>query len=146
MAKISNVTLNFELFKERFKWGSVFENGSVNGVLGDVSKGLFDSSAAGIYVTLERSNYVDFLPSVTHSKVGIILRRPSGNDISIRNYIDEFNGSSWSVVLTLFLVSWLSMICLIYFGLGSLSIWKSFLSGTNTVLRSFLNKVSREQS
>ena len=164
MAAMSNLTVVIERFRDKYVWGALQEDGSWSGAVGDVVSGnpcillslffiilavllagTFDASVAGFTVNEQRSMFVDFLPSIAFGYFGIVIRRPSSNDISMRNYIDEFTGTSWLFALVMFLVSWSIMVVLLSFASNKPSnnnLWNnSILVGTNFILRSLLNKV-----
>ncbi len=100
-----------------------------------------DASASGFSVTEERSRFVDFLPAGANSHFAISLRRPTSEDVSMRNYIDEFTLPSWTVLFLMFIISWCSMIVLTYCNLPKSNRWASFSLSTQFILRSLLNKV-----
>ena len=62
------------------------ENGTVIGLIGEIHRGEFDTSITGFYPTSERSEEVDFTQGLFATKMGLVIRRPSSKDVSIRYF------------------------------------------------------------
>ena len=63
------------------------DNGTVIGLLGEIRHGYFDTSVTGSFPTLERFDAVEFTQGLFPTKMGIFIRRPSKNDVSMRYFI-----------------------------------------------------------
>ena len=63
------------------------DNGTIIGLLGEIRPGYFDTSVTGSFPTLERFDAVEFTQGLFPTKMGIFIRRPSKNDVSMRYFI-----------------------------------------------------------
>ena len=59
-------------------------------MVGAITRGELTTSVAGVAITQERSEVVDFTLSVVSAQSAIFVRRPSRSDISGKAYGSEF--------------------------------------------------------
>ena len=67
--------------KKANQWGS-FINGSWNGMVGMIQRGIADIAVADLTITKERSSAVDFLPSIMETNEELFIRHP-GDSLSL---------------------------------------------------------------
>ena len=89
--------LNFtvtNVYPKDGKWGSL--NGeSWDGLVRDVMTDYIDISSAGLTMTEERSEAVDFSHTITTSYATLVARMRQGKETQFRVYVDIFPASVW---------------------------------------------------
>ena len=63
-----------------------FDNGTLGGMLAEVSEGLVDTSIAGFMQNLPRFEVVDFTQELFGTDAVFFVRRPSKRDLSMRYF------------------------------------------------------------
>ena len=80
-----------------YQWGS-FVNGTWNGMVGQVEKGIYDVAVADLTITKDRSTVVNFLPSLKEAKVELFMKTPN-DSIHWNAYLLPFTSQVWFVLL-----------------------------------------------
>jgi ionotropic kainate glutamate receptor 2 len=96
--------LNFTYsIKKAYQWGS-FSNGTWNGMVGMIERGISDIAVTDLSMTKDRSSAVDFLPSLMETSEELFINHP-GESLSLDGYTAPFSFSSWvGVILWLIIV------------------------------------------
>ena len=85
------------------------ENGTWNGLVGMVLRGEADLAAAGLAVTHERSNAVDFAFAFIESHATLITLDPAylgaEREINITSFLDVFTPASWTLIAVIMVLS-----------------------------------------
>ncbi len=143
IAKLLNLTINYELFSPRYIYGSVFDNGTNVGAIGDVSSGKHETSVAGFAVSDQRSKAVDFTTAIDITAYGIIVKTTTANDISIGNYTNEYQVSAWISILFAFILWWVSLGMMLLSGKEEMPVSDVLCLTTAVTLRAAINKVKQ---
>ena len=98
--------------RRAYMWGSE-GNGTWNGMVGMLKDGIVDVAAADLTITNDRSEVVDFLPSLMEVTEGLYMRNP-GDRFSIVSYLGPFTWLSWIAIGV-----WLILTPLIFLGITS---------------------------
>ncbi len=127
--------------------GGQLPNGSWIGDLGDVANGIIDGSVWGWAHTLVRSPVVDFSDGISLNEVGVIIKKPTGDEVSLMNYIAEYEGSAWMAVLVAYAIAWavlLSFILQNNIGNKRIKMSTAIPHVTSTTLRLVVSKVTQK--
>ena len=78
-------------------WGAVISNVSeplkFNGMLGDVSRKLYDTCVSSMNPTYLRGQVADFPPAVSYSTPALYARLPQAGEFTMKAYTSEFKVS-----------------------------------------------------
>ncbi len=95
-------------------YGSLLENGTWDGLVGMLHRDKADVAAAGLAVTFQRNNVVDFSVPYGESRSALIMLAPelvdSGLHINWTSFLSVFTESSWLLILSIFLMVFISCI------------------------------------
>ncbi len=115
LGKLLNFSMMFVPFRERKSFGKKLSNGTWIGNIGDIHRGLVQTSVSGYAVTADRSEAVEFTPLLTTTIFALFIKRPSANDISAKSYLSQYPLTSWLAVLAMYLLCWLIVIVIFYY-------------------------------
>ena len=136
-----NLTIQFQLFRERYAWATQLENGSWSGNLGDVVNGLIHTSVAAYVPTIERVGVVDFTKIIVTENIGFIVKRPDANAISAQNYVGQFKNNSWTVTGCMILTCFMGLLLLFTIKYNRQKSPGVLISGIETTILAIINKV-----
>ncbi len=120
LGKMLNLTLKFEAPPvEKRK-----ANRTWAGEIGDVGYGLVQTTVTGYAITADRSEFVDFTSTLSTSVGAYFIKHPGTGDISAQSYLSQYPLTSWLAVGLMYLLSWTSVIVLIY--------WQNRIAKTKT--------------
>ncbi len=141
IGKMLNLSMKFQLFRQRGKWAGKLDNGSWGGNLGDVVNGLIHTTIGGYIPNSERALVVDFTEALAFSPRGVLIKKPSIKDVSAKNYIGQIIGTSWIAVFLAFLTCMLCIIVLFFVRSGGVTKKDVVLKSFETTFLAFINKV-----
>ena len=91
-------------------------NGTMTGLLSEVSQGLVDTSIAGFVVTEARDRFVSFSPGIYKTANRAFIRKPQDTDFSFFYHIGQFLPGTWISLMTFYSICFLTIfISLLYF-------------------------------
>ena len=116
--------------RQVYQWGS-FENGKWNGMVGMVHEGKADIAVGDLTPTQQRSNAVDFLPTIVEITEDMYMKNP-GDVFSLVSYFGPFTKLSWICILLWLIGTPLLLViivwCLAYMDRSSVSIFNCYIS------------------
>jgi hypothetical protein len=77
------------------KWGKQEEDGSWNGMIGLLNKTEVDICTAGLSITMERQQALDYTMTLANLGAGMIIQRKSAVALNYWVYVDVFNKELW---------------------------------------------------
>jgi hypothetical protein len=86
------------------KWGKQEDDGSWNGMIGLLNKTEVDICTAGLSITMERQQALDYTMTLANLGAGMIIQRKSAVALNFWVYVDVFNKELWIGILILMLV------------------------------------------
>ncbi len=89
ICKMLNITPEYTRIQDVS--GGKQKNGSWTGDFKDISLGIVDGSIWGYIVTQEREEMSTFMHPIVDAFFGFMIRTPRSDDISLMNYVSEFN-------------------------------------------------------
>lgn len=104
--------------KRAYKWGSL-ANGSWDGMVGMLKNGIVDVAAADLTVSSERSEVVEFLPSLMEVTEELYMKNP-GDTFTFVSYIGSFTNLSWLAI-----ASWIIFVPIFIYAMLSRKICKN---------------------
>ena len=91
-------------------------NGTLTGLLSEVSQRLVDTSIAGFVVTEARDQFVSFTPGIYKTANRAFIRKPQDTDFSFYYHIGQFLPGTWISLMAFYLVCFLIIFSsLLYF-------------------------------
>ncbi|XP_078493172.1 glutamate receptor ionotropic, delta-1-like [Ciona intestinalis] len=81
------------------QYGSVRENGTWSGLIGDVMEGKADITVAAMTITADRETVVDFARRYMDYSVGIAIKKPQIS-VSLFSFVQPFHYSVWFCILS----------------------------------------------
>ena len=112
-------------------------NGTMIGMLGEIYKGVVDTSIAGFAVTEERFEFVSFSPGIFKTATRGFIRRPKDTDLSFIYHIGQFLPSTWISLLTFYTLC-LLILFITYWNLPT-SLWSA---SKNSILSTSIKMTS----
>jgi hypothetical protein len=80
-------------------WGTLDANRTWNGMIGQLFRDEVDIVIAGHAPNAERHDVVDFTHDLMKTNVALFARRNMGIKLTIKNYLSEFDSSSWLCIV-----------------------------------------------
>ncbi|KAG1692283.1 Glutamate receptor ionotropic, kainate 2 [Nymphon striatum] len=79
-------------------FGVKLNNGSWNGMIGELIDKKADIALAPLSMTIEREKVVDFSPPILHSGLSIIYKKPKVLTFNIQSYLAPFSTNLWYIM------------------------------------------------
>ena len=107
------------------------------GMLGEIYKGVVDTSIAGFAVTEERFEFVSFSPGIFKTATRGFIRRPKDTDLSFIYHIGQFLPSTWISLLTFYTLC-LLILFITYWNLPT-SLWSASKNSIQVVSKAIIS-------
>ncbi|PSN34366.1 Ionotropic receptor 139 [Blattella germanica] len=105
---------NFNIPREA-KWG-VPENGTWDGMIGEIQRKEVDMAVNGFFMTSKRMDILDFTLPLLYTRYSIFIREPDNKSTQWGNFLAPFSSKLWIAVLTAIVVLALFLALLYYCG------------------------------
>ncbi|KAG1692279.1 Glutamate receptor ionotropic, kainate 1 [Nymphon striatum] len=90
-------------------YGMKLNNGSWNGMIGELIDEKADIALGPISMTTERLKVVDFSPAIIHSGLSIVYQKPKLLTFNIQSYFAPFSLNFWYLMTASVLVCWICL-------------------------------------
>ncbi|XP_017490329.1 PREDICTED: glutamate receptor ionotropic, kainate 1-like, partial [Rhagoletis zephyria] len=86
------------------KYGSVNENGTWNGLIGEVINKVADIAVVDLTITLKRAEAVDFTLPFMNTGISILFKKPTTKVTTLFSFLSPFTGLVWISLLSAYIV------------------------------------------
>ena len=109
--------------------------------LGQIIAGEIDGSVWGYIASFDRAEVLDLTLPVAHGKIGAVIRTPKSDDVSMKNYLAEFENNAWFFVAVSTIIFWAMFGIILHFGSSRMTKKDSMVMTVTIMLRTLINKV-----
>ena len=142
IADMLNLTIEYKRVKDTT--AGRLPNGSYAGDIGEIASGVVDGSIWGYVASLDRTDFVDFVIPLAHASIGILIRTPTSDDVSVRNYVSEFKNAAWTFLLVSNIAFWALFGFLLQYSSSKSRKKETVVLTLTIMMRTIINKVSIE--